>query len=232
MYAYTSNNPVMRVDPSGYAWYNPFSWSSETWMKVGSGAMVVAGVTLMATGVGGLLGGALLAAGVGSYVGGISNEANGGSFFAGWAAGGIAGFSSGVGIGLGAIFYQAATTATVGALSYGITGLATSFAFAGGGSFGATLLQQKLDGNPLDYKQAGINGLMAGMLSMVATPYATAANYLSNNVSRVLGTSFAVSIEGIYDVASFGINKAISWAEQQTIPMPVPYIPVPYLGGY
>ena len=39
MYAYTSNNPVMRVDPSGYAWYH---WAIAGAVVVGLGIAVVA----------------------------------------------------------------------------------------------------------------------------------------------------------------------------------------------
>ncbi len=39
MYVYTSNNPVMRVDPSGYAWYH---WAIAGAVVVGLGRAVVA----------------------------------------------------------------------------------------------------------------------------------------------------------------------------------------------
>jgi hypothetical protein len=71
MYAYCANNPVMYVDPSGY--------DSKTWMTIGSIALVVVGLLLITTPVGGIL----IAAGAGSFIGGKTNELSGGTFEAG-----------------------------------------------------------------------------------------------------------------------------------------------------
>jgi RHS repeat-associated protein len=55
MYAYTKNNPVMMVDPSGYA--------PEWWEWAISGALIVGGIALCATGVGSGFGAGLIVAG-------------------------------------------------------------------------------------------------------------------------------------------------------------------------
>lgn len=42
MYGYTSGNPLQHVDPLGLAWYNPMSWTADTWANIGLAAGVLA----------------------------------------------------------------------------------------------------------------------------------------------------------------------------------------------
>ena len=73
--------PIMRIDPYGNAWWNPFSWTDETWMKIGSGALIVGGAVCMAIPGAQGAGLMLIGAGVGSLVGGEVSEAFGGQKF-------------------------------------------------------------------------------------------------------------------------------------------------------
>src|SRR5690554_2975421 len=95
LYVYCVNNPVMYIDGDGNSptWWNPFSWSTDTWMKVGSAAMIVGGIMLLATPIGGVL----LAGSVGSLVGGGVNEISGGSFSSGWIGGLVTGVAMSIG---------------------------------------------------------------------------------------------------------------------------------------
>ncbi|MGK3205090.1 RHS repeat-associated core domain-containing protein [Amycolatopsis sp. MEPSY49] len=43
-YAYAGGNPVNAVDLSGRDWWNPFSWSSDTWKNIGQGALAGAAI--------------------------------------------------------------------------------------------------------------------------------------------------------------------------------------------
>lgn len=79
LYAYCGNNPVMRVDENGNAWWN--------WLI--SGLQIVAGIVLVATGVGAGLGASLIVGGTLGMVGNIvgSQIAGGlGSMANGWGA--------------------------------------------------------------------------------------------------------------------------------------------------
>jgi len=54
-YAYANDNPINMVDPLGLSWWNPFSWSTRTWEKIG----------IVAAGTAAFIGGAVLTAGLG-----------------------------------------------------------------------------------------------------------------------------------------------------------------------
>ena len=79
LFAYCNNNPVMQVDETG----NMPKWLG--WLI--SGVEVVAGIALIATGVGAKYGATLIGSGVGSLINGYITEANGGTFGAGWTGG-------------------------------------------------------------------------------------------------------------------------------------------------
>ena len=69
----------MYADPSGHL---P-EWAA--WLI--SGAVIVGGIVLCATGVGGILGGVLIGAGAGSLINVYVTEANEGDFIAGYIGG-------------------------------------------------------------------------------------------------------------------------------------------------
>ena len=73
------NNPIMYADPSGHL---P-EWAA----RLISGAVIVGGIVLCATGVGGILGGVLIGAGAGSLINVYVTEANEGDFTAGYIGG-------------------------------------------------------------------------------------------------------------------------------------------------
>jgi RHS repeat-associated protein len=43
-YAYTGGNPLNAVDLTGRDWWNPFSWSGDTWKNIGAGALAGAAI--------------------------------------------------------------------------------------------------------------------------------------------------------------------------------------------
>lgn len=116
-YAYTGGNPLNAVDLSGRDWWNPFSWSSDTWSNIGTGALFGAAIVgtaaciiLEPCGVGeglALAGGGTLAASgislgtvtawggaVGGFGGLVYSMANGDSSSGGSDSGGGSGNSS------------------------------------------------------------------------------------------------------------------------------------------
>lgn len=53
-HGFAGDNPVNAADPTGLSWYNPFSWSNQTWTAIGVGAAFV-GVGLLTFGAGDLV---------------------------------------------------------------------------------------------------------------------------------------------------------------------------------
>lgn len=195
----------MLSDHNGYA--------PEWWQWAISGAMVVAGVALVATGAGGVAGGALICAGANSMIGSYVSESAGGSSVAGWAGGMITGAACGTGAGLaGNLFVQA--TSTTGAACLGNLAAGSAIAF-GSGTVGSAIGQgvsAAIDGKKLNPKEvlyastttgavnclsglgAGIGTALQGMPN-ISTTTTTLANSLnaawslvSESVCDFLGT--------------------------------------------
>lgn len=87
LYAYCGNNPVMRVDENGNAWWD---WLFKALAFIAVGVSLVA-VTIFTGGAGAVIAGIAFGAALGGLVGGFVNEAQGGSFMAGWLGGVVSG---------------------------------------------------------------------------------------------------------------------------------------------
>ena len=202
----------MYVDPNGTTWWNPFSWSTDTWMKVGSAAMIVGGIMLLATPIGGVL----LAGSVGSLVGGGVNEISSGSFSSGWIGGLVTGVAMSIGSSAGLAMITAASSATAAAgLSTVMLGLG-GFAVAGStgflGAFGGNLITQHMDGvKNLDYNAALIAGAVGGLFSVIALPFNIVPKALIRNGYRV-GATF---VAGGTELASGAISNLLDWYYNQ-----------------
>ncbi|MDY5982811.1 MAG: RHS repeat-associated core domain-containing protein, partial [Anaeroplasma sp.] len=132
LYAYCWNQPIMYSDPSGHL---P-EWAA--WLI--SGAAIVGGIVLCATGVGGILGGVLIGAGAGSLINGYVTKANGGDFTASYIGGAISGALCGVGAGLGGMAFAAASeVANLACVGYMALGVTASFAGGFAGNLAGTV---------------------------------------------------------------------------------------------
>ena len=205
LFTYCKNNPVMLSDHNGHA--------PEWWQWAISGTMVVAGVALVATGVGGVAGGALICAGANSMIGSYVSEATGCSSVAGWVGGMITGAACGTGAGLAGNLLVQATNAT-GAACLGNLAAGGAVAF-GSGTVGSAIGQSvsaAIDGKKLNSKEvvyastatgainclsglgAGIGTALQGMpaISTTTTTLAnslnTAWSLVSESVCDFLGT--------------------------------------------
>ena len=151
----------MLFDPNGLA--------PELWQWTISGAMAVAGIVLIATGVGGITGGVLVCAGANSLIGSYVSEATGGSSLAGWAGGMITGATCGTGAGLaGNLFIQA--TNTVGFTCLGILAASVTVA-AGSGSAGSAIGQvvsAAIDDKQIDTKEAVYTSMTTGTINILS----------------------------------------------------------------
>ena len=110
---------------------DPYGNAPEWWQWAISGTMFVAGVALVATGVGGVAGGALICAGANSIIGSYTSEAAGGSSVEGWAGGMATGAMCGTGAGIAGNLLMEATVAT-GAACLGSLSASVGVAFTSG----------------------------------------------------------------------------------------------------
>jgi RHS repeat-associated protein len=112
-YAYVGNNPLSRIDPSGYSWYNPGSWGvvkdigsffKDNWKPIVTTVVSVAvGATVMYFG-----GGPVLAGMASGFAGGLTGsllngQSVGSSFTAGFKGAVIGGFSGGLTFAIGSL---------------------------------------------------------------------------------------------------------------------------------
>ena len=132
-----------------------FGLAPEWWQWVISGTMFVAGVTLVATGVGGVAGGMLICAGANSIIGSYTNEAAGGSSLAGWVGGMVTGAVCGLGAGIAGNLFCAATNAVnltcIGNLFFSGT---VGFGLGSIGSFSGQYITSIIDGTEFDVEKA------------------------------------------------------------------------------
>lgn len=217
LYCYCYNNPINYVDPSGHM---------PKWLAwVLSGAAIVGGIILCATGVGGILGGVLIGAGAGSLIGGYVSEASGGSFAAGYIGGAISGALCGVGAGLGGMAFAAAAEVSNFACM-GYLGLAavSSFGFGFAGNLTGTVYTSWHNSGfrsvDIDWQEtltmsafAGTLNILAGIgsgMSSVAAEVGKAAVALDSKLAAaILSGTIAAATEALYDTTTYVIRKLI-----------------------
>ena len=212
MFAYCNNNPVMECDHSGCA--------PEWWQWAISGAMVVTGVALVATGVGGVAGGSLICAGANSIIGSYVSEAAGGSSVAGWAGGMITGAVSGAGAGLAGNLLEQATR-SVGARCIGKLVASGACAFGSGvsGSIAGQTTSAYIDGKKLNPKEMlygslangavnCISGIGAGMGSAIQSmpTISTTTKFVANSTNAV----WSIAVEAVCDFAGT-LTSILPW---------------------
>jgi hypothetical protein len=177
-------------------------------MKIGSAAMIVSGIILLATPVGGVL----LAGGVGSLAGGVVNEINGGSFSSGWVGGLVTGVAMSIGSSAGLAMIKAASSATaaagLGTVMLGLGGFAVAGTTGFLGAFGGNLITQKMDGvRNLDLNAALVAGAVGGLFSMIALPFSIVPDALIQNGYRA-GAAF---VAGGTELVSGAISNLFDW---------------------
>ena len=177
--------------------------ASPTWWQwTLSATMCAVGIGLIATGVGGFVGGALLSAGINSIVTGYLNEAQGGSFTAGWAGGAILGGFVGAGASLGGSALMAASSAVGGQVIIGL-GKAIAYSFAGGyiGSLVGAELISKIDQTPTNWKAWNNNALLCGTLNILG-------GFGSGMSSTVIKTGSTVAYKYVGCLIALGTELA------------------------
>ncbi len=170
LFTYCGNNPIMRIDPYGNAWWNPFSWSADTWGAIGSAILVgasVVGLGALAVATGGLGGVAIMAVasgmGFGAGIGAVSAISSGTSVTAGILSGAIKGGATGAAVGLGIMTGGGAFTAMGGLAAFG-GAVALNF---GAGMLSYTI-DNGLNGRGLTWKDALGSGSMQALTGAFA----------------------------------------------------------------
>ncbi len=167
MFAYCNNNPCSYIDSEGY--------SPETWQWLASGAMVLGGLILTATGVGGPLGGALIAAGVNSIVGSYASESAGGSSTAGWVGSAITGFICGGSASLAGGLINGATCASGIRVIAHLTAAGTVNLVGGcSGGFLGEAAAVFIDDREPDYLKASVAGVVFTSSASICSGIGTA----------------------------------------------------------
>lgn len=218
LYCYCMNNPIMYADPSGHL---P-EWAA--WLI--SGAAIVGGIVLCATGVGGILGGVLIGAGAGSLINGYVTEASGGDFTAGYIGGAISGALCGVGAGLGGMAFAAASeVANLACMGYLALGVTASFAGGFAGNLAGTVYTSWHNSGfknvDIDWGETlatsaimGSLNILAGMgsaMSSIAGSMGRVATDVNSKFAlRFLAGLIAGGTEAAYDLTSYLLGKLIS----------------------
>jgi hypothetical protein len=209
MFTYTGNNPVNRIDESGYKW----SWSKIT-IVVAASIGIVAGVALIASGAGAVGGGYLIAISAGALIGGIQNEQNGGSFEAGAGAGAVLGaFLGAAGAAGGAALVAADAAGGLVAVGYAGLGLAgsASIGFLGGAYSSAIL--QTLNGQTIDVDEVLTSGAIYSFMGMGAgiiggyVALIGAEQLAGAGVYTALAGTVAIVGEAVIDVVSVIVEE-------------------------
>ena len=161
LFVYCNNNPLAYTDHSGQA--------PEWWQWAISGAMFVAGVAMIATGVGGVAGGALVCASVNSIINSYTSEAAGGSSTAGWVGGMITGAICGTGAGVaGNLLTSATNTVGMACIGKAAASLGISFSFGFAGSYAGQTVSAAIDNKPLNGGDSFQSALATGAVNCYA----------------------------------------------------------------
>ena len=212
MFAYCYNNPLMFCDYNGL--------SPTGWQWAISGAMVLVGVGLVATGVGGAAGGALICAGANSIIGSYISEASGGTSVAGWFGGMATGAICGAGAGVAGAMFEEATTLVGGAClgSMAASG-ATAFGMGAAGSAVGQSITASIDGKKIKTKDLLISSATSGAincLSAIGAGMGTALQHLpkttttSTTLANSLNAAWSVVVESVCDLIGT-ISSILPW---------------------
>ena len=225
LYAYCGNDPLNRIDPLGCDWWNPFTWDwqgafnsigtafSEAGQWLNSNVLIPVGNFFVdnwdiVLGVTATIG--IAALGIATF--GFANIG------LGMLIGGI------VGAGFGAlnayiagdsVLYGAILGGIVGALSgignLGLKGMMFAGVASALGAATASLVSDRINNRPRNFKAAGLSAVTAGVFSFMGNGY---GNYLSS-----MGPELAVKIAGnsmgafyfssYIFVADYILNKAL-----------------------
>lgn len=149
--------------------YDPTGDAPKWWQWAVSGAMVVAGIAMVATGVGGVAGGALICAGTNSIVGSYVSEATGGSSDAGWAGGMITGAACGMGAGFaGNMLVQATETVGTACFANLIKGGMVAFGSGALGSATGQIVSATIDGTELNTRELVNSSMATGVINCLS----------------------------------------------------------------
>lgn len=184
------------------------------WQWALSGSLVVAGIVLTATGVGGVLGGVLISAGVNSVIGGYVNEMAGGSYTAGWVGGAVTGAFAGFGAGLGGTFLLNAsnsvgTSVFVNLLKFG----GASFGFGMTGSFAGSLTTSLIDQTPFNFNDSFNLSLLAGATTLLGGLGSTMSNVVFSSSQAPVYTGVGLGMVFLTEATSDTITTIPSFSD-------------------
>ena len=225
LYAYCGNNPVNRIDPLGCDWWNPFTWdwqgifnsigntlsTAGQWINnnvfkptstffannwdivLGVVATIgFAALSIVTFGIATVLTGMIIGAIVGAGFGALNAYINGDSVLYGAILGASVGALSGVGgPGIKGMIYAGITSAL---------GAAT-----------ASLIGDRVNNRPRDFKAAGLSAITAGVFSFLGNGF---GNYLASAgpelVIQVVANSMGAFYFSSYTFIADAIIKAVS----------------------